>query len=206
MPRPYRRKITQPAEDGTKARIIQASCELLMSDKGFAGFTVEAVAKQANVARATVYYQFGSKSGLLDAVLDDIAVRAAAIPFDVVTSHAGNPDALEEIVAAIAAFWSAEREVTRRFYGLAALDPDVKRSVTARDEERQAGIRAVIAGHLRREGRWSQQAEEEGSAIAYALLRFETFDTLAQNKPLESVIPIIIRLIRSALADYAEPN
>ena len=37
------------------------------------GLTVDAVARRADVARATVYYQFGSKTGLLEAVRDDLA-------------------------------------------------------------------------------------------------------------------------------------
>ncbi|WP_404558819.1 TetR/AcrR family transcriptional regulator [Bradyrhizobium niftali] len=37
--------------------------------------SLDAVAKAANVTRLTVYNQFGSRRGLLEAVFDDIARR-----------------------------------------------------------------------------------------------------------------------------------
>jgi AcrR family transcriptional regulator len=199
MPRAYKRKTVPLAEDGAKARIIQAACDLLLADEGFAGFTVEAVARQADVARATIYYQFGSKSGLLEAVLDEVAARSIIQPFELVTSRAGQPHAFQEMVKAVAAFWAAERALNRRFYGLAALDPDVRRSVAARDEQRRMGARAIVEGHLRRNKRWSAKAEKSGAAIVDMLLRFESFDVLAGDAPLESAAPIITHLILSAL-------
>src|SRR5579883_3637314 len=75
MPRPYRLGQRQAAADQTRARILSAARELLASADGFSGFTVDAVARQAGVARMTVYYQFDSKVGLLEALFDDLASR-----------------------------------------------------------------------------------------------------------------------------------
>ncbi len=49
-----------------------------MEEGGLFGFTVDAVAREAGVARMTVYYQFGSKAGLLEAIFDSLAVRGGA--------------------------------------------------------------------------------------------------------------------------------
>ena len=74
-PRPYRLGQRQAATDETRARILAAARELLAASDGLTGFSIEAVARQADVARMTVYYQFGSKPGLLEALFDDLAAR-----------------------------------------------------------------------------------------------------------------------------------
>ena len=72
---PYRLGQRRVAAEQTRARIIAAARALLTSSGGLVGFTVDAVAKQAGVSRMTVYYQFDSKAGLLDALFDDLAER-----------------------------------------------------------------------------------------------------------------------------------
>src|SRR6266566_3442764 len=72
-PRPYKLGQRQASTDQTRARILSAARELLMSSQGFSGFSIEAVARQADVARMTIYHQFGSKIGLLEALFDSLA-------------------------------------------------------------------------------------------------------------------------------------
>ena len=72
-PRPYRLGQRQATTDQTRTRILAAARELLAAAGGIAGFTVEAVARHADVSRMTVYYQFGSKAGLLEALFDQLA-------------------------------------------------------------------------------------------------------------------------------------
>src|SRR5436305_11037396 len=72
-PRPYRLGQRQVATEQTRARILRAARELLMSPDGYSHFSIEAVARQADVARMTVYHQFGSKIGLLEALCDSLA-------------------------------------------------------------------------------------------------------------------------------------
>ena len=74
-PRPYNLGRRQESAEQTRTRIVEAARELLMASDGFSGFTMEAVARQAGVARMTVYYQFESKVGLLEAVSDELARR-----------------------------------------------------------------------------------------------------------------------------------
>ena len=76
-PRPYRLGKRKEAVDETRDRILAAAQEILKGD-GYMEFTVDTVAGEADVSRATVYYQFGSKAGLLEALFDDLAVRAYA--------------------------------------------------------------------------------------------------------------------------------
>ncbi len=72
-PRPYRLGQRQMITEQTRTRILAAARELLMESSGFSSFSLDAVARQADVARMTVYHQFGSKIGLLEALCDSLA-------------------------------------------------------------------------------------------------------------------------------------
>jgi AcrR family transcriptional regulator len=54
--------------DATKQKLFEATLELAGS-QGLVGLTVDDVAARAGVAKGTVYYNFGSKDGLVDALL-----------------------------------------------------------------------------------------------------------------------------------------
>ena len=90
-PRPYRLGQRRLAADRTRARIVAAARALLTAEGGLAGFTVDAVARQASVSRMTVYYQFDSRAGLLDALFDDLAARGG---LDQLAAAFGLPDPL----------------------------------------------------------------------------------------------------------------
>lgn len=73
MPRPsgrsYRSPVRQRQADATRARITAAAHRLLLTH-GYAGMTIDAIAKEAEVAAPTVYAAFGSKTGILRELLD----------------------------------------------------------------------------------------------------------------------------------------
>ena len=52
----------------TKQKLFEATLRLSKS-RGLAGLTVDDIAAKAGVAKGTVYYNFGSKDGLVDALL-----------------------------------------------------------------------------------------------------------------------------------------
>ena len=60
---------TRPARTGaTKQKLFDATLRLAGS-RGMVGLTVDEIAAEAGVAKGTVYYNFGSKDGLIDALL-----------------------------------------------------------------------------------------------------------------------------------------
>ena len=72
-PRPYQLGKRQDQIDESRQRVINAARALLAEATSYTNFTVDAVAKRADVSRATVYYQFESKTGLLEALCDALA-------------------------------------------------------------------------------------------------------------------------------------
>src|SRR3954467_13825419 len=112
----------QVAAEQTRGRILEAARELLAAPAGIAGFTIDAVARQAGVARMTVYYQFGSRGGLLEALCDQLAARGGIEQLAGAFGQAEARAALAELVAVFGRFWGSDRLVARRLHGLAVLD------------------------------------------------------------------------------------
>jgi AcrR family transcriptional regulator len=199
-PRPYNLGRRQESADQTRARIIQAARELLMASDGFSAFTMEAVARQAGVARMTVYYQFESKVGLLEAVSDDLARRGHMERLAEAFTQPTAELALETFVETFARFWGAERVVTRRLRALAALDSDFEQVVRGRDGWRRNAARALMGRFVAEQGRPPPDSLEEAVALLFTITSFETFDTLAgPNRTPEEVAPLILQLARTAL-------
>ena len=198
-PRPYRLGQRQVAIDETRARVIAAARELLVSaDPG--RFSIDAVAQRADVSRATVYYQFRSKLGLLEALFDSVAAAGgmAGLP-----GAFGQPDplvALDDFIAVFGRFWGSDRLLHRRLHGLAAVDPDLGAALQARQEWRRNGATALV-GRLTDE-RKAPRAEVAPDVIdvLFTLTSFETFDSLAgPGKTPEAVVPLVQHLARAAL-------
>jgi AcrR family transcriptional regulator len=199
-PRPYQLGRRQEAADQTRARILGAARELLAAPEGYAGFTIDAVAREAGVARMTVYYQFSSKVGLLEALSDDLATRGHMDRMGRVFSHADPRDAIAELVAIFAGLWSADRSAMRRLRGLGTLDPEVGQVVHARDERRRH-IAGVLVGRVaERYGRPVPAEIDAMRDLLFTLTSFETFDSLAgADRTPEDVIPVVTRLALIAL-------
>src|SRR5258708_30399090 len=113
-PRPYRLGQRQAATEQTRARIIAAARELLIASDSFSGFSIDAVARQADVARMTVYHQFGSKIGLLEALCDSLAISGGMDQLASAFSQSEPLDALQEYLLVFGHFWNVDRLVMRR--------------------------------------------------------------------------------------------
>jgi AcrR family transcriptional regulator len=194
--RPYRLVRRQTAVDEMRAKIIEAARELILSQRALAGFSVDAVAKQAGVARATVYNQFGNKLGLLEALFNDLARRGGMFELGEAFRKENPLDALNEFVAAFGRFWYTDRIIVRRLHAMITLDSEMARSEAERQELRRKGLR-VIVGRLNEEYKLATDLPlDEIVEIAQTLTGFETFDALAgtTRSPVE-VIPIVQKLI-----------
>jgi AcrR family transcriptional regulator len=227
-PRPYQLGQRQAATEQTRARIIQAARELLIAPDGFAKFSIETVARQADVARMTVYHQFGSRLGLLEALCDSLASSGGMQQLANAFRQPDPLEALTQYILTFGRFWDVDRLVMRRLRALAALDPDFEQLMHTRDEWGRKGLRVIAQRII--EQQQSSRAEAPGEAAAtscpeetdsyseeqqapasseildemvdvlFTLNSFATFDTLAgsTHSPQE-VAPLVVRLARAAL-------
>jgi AcrR family transcriptional regulator len=196
-PRPYRLGKREEAIGHSRRRIVDAARELLSVATAYPGFTVDAVARRADVARATVYYQFGSKTGLLEAVCDDLAEVGGMADLARVFTSPAPEAAIHGFITVLAGFWAADRVVMRRLRALAALDPDVGAVIAARDQRRREGLTVLVSRLPARAGPAAEQAVQ----MLYALTSFETFDTLAgPDRDLADALPLVTRLAEAVLS------
>lgn len=199
-PRPYRLGQRQIATEQTRARILAAARELLLTSDAFTGFSIEVVARQADVARMTVYHQFGSKIGLLEALSDSLAAHGGMEQLANAFRQTDPLEALNEYIKVFSRFWQSDRLVTRRLRALSTLDPDFEQVVRARDERRREGLRVIVRRLVEKYGKPAPEAVDEIVNILFTLLSFETFDTLAgSTRSIEEVLPFVQRLARATI-------
>jgi AcrR family transcriptional regulator len=123
MPRPYRLGQRKVSTDETRARIIAGAREILLSDDGYRNFTMDAIARHTNVARMTVYYQFQSKTGLFEALADDIAERGKIREnLERAFTEPDPREGLKLLIDAFVHFWLADLDVMRKLNALSQLD------------------------------------------------------------------------------------
>ena len=67
---PYKSLVRERQAADTRRRIVEATRELLERE-GYAGMTIEAIARRAEVSAQSVYAIFKSKTGILIELLDE---------------------------------------------------------------------------------------------------------------------------------------
>jgi AcrR family transcriptional regulator len=206
-PRAYKLGQRQLAADQTRRRIVAGARELLADESGPADFTVEAVARQAGVARMTVYYQFHSKRGLLEALFDDLANRGLMPHLQPIFHEPDAKRALDGLIAAFGAFWASDRIVLRRARALAALDAEIAASVRARDELRRGHLRKILGRLHEQKGPAPATAFPSTVDVLHMLTSFETFDALlGSERSLEDTTRIVGQLAAAVLEPPRTPH
>jgi AcrR family transcriptional regulator len=183
----------------TRERILLAARSLLTSTR-WADFTVPAVAQAADVARVTVYNQFGSKAGLLKALSDELACSRDM--HDLHQAIAG-PDpsrTLSRFIGMFARSWAADRVVIRRLRALSALDPKSSNVMKGGDVRRRQAATILLERLAAEQGRPRPGENAEAIDVLVALTSFETYDALAgEAREPNDVTELVDRLMRAYL-------
>ena len=170
---------TRRAEQ-TRARhadLVAAACQLVETT-GFHGLALENVAAAAGVTRRTVYNQFGSKLGLLEAILDRVAERGHVADLTAAVEIPDCAVALRALLNAHRQLWSSERLLLRRLLGLAAVDPETAATIAAREKRRREPW-AILVGRLAAAGRLRPGFDEERAVTVLMFMNsFAAFDAL----------------------------
>ncbi len=199
-PRPYQLGQRQATSEQTRARILAATRALLMAPDGYSRFSIETVARQADVARMTVYHQFGSKLGLLEGLCDSLAASGG---MEQVASAFRQPqplEALKQYIEIFGRFWDVDRLVMRRLRALATLDLDFEHVIRTKDEWRRKGVRMLTQQMVEKQLLSPAKTFDETVDVLFTLTSFETFDTLAgTTRSLEEVAPVVQRLAFAAV-------
>ena len=196
--RPYNSERRAAAADETRARIL-AAARVLLAGGGERPFSLDSVAKEAGVSRLTVYNQFESKQGLLEAVFDDMA-RASRLMEEIpaLFTLVDPREALMRFVSIMCGFWGFHREAMPRFDAITRLDAEVAASLQARRERRRTVFNTLVT---RLKG---GRADPELVDLLYALTGFEMFESLSvHGRPPEAVEAMMQAMVAAALDRYA---
>ena len=153
MPNTRRRIYKSPARQRqaseTRLRIIEVTRSLLESE-GYAGMTIEAVARRAEVSVQTVYAVFGSKTGILAELLNQATFGAAYEDTVRQTMEEKDPEARLRGTARIARqIHDAQRAGFDLLRGAGVVAPELARLEREREDiryERQEQMIASIRG------------------------------------------------------------
>ena len=192
--RPYSSERRSAAADETRARIL-AAARALMAGAGERPFSLDSVAKEAGVTRLTVYNQFESKQGLLEAVFDDMARESRLMEEIPALFTLKDPrEALTRFVSIMCRFWRHHREAMPRFDALTRLDAEAAASLKARRERRRTVFETLLK---RLQG---GRADPDLVDLLYALTGFEMFDALSvHGRSPEAVEALMQGMVEAAL-------
>src|SRR5919197_6557848 len=104
--RAYVSSVRSAAAAEKRDRVIEAAAKSLREDASIARFSLDTVAKAAGVTRLTVYNQFGSRRGLLEATFDDIARQGGLFELAEAMAMADARAALDRVIDIFCAFWN----------------------------------------------------------------------------------------------------
>jgi AcrR family transcriptional regulator len=183
----------------TRLRILEAARQALAQESE-ADLTMDAIARRADVSRLTIYYQFKSRPGLLEALYDYLASRGGMKRMPEVFREPNPSAALDKLVDVFVGFWSSDRVVIRRLRAMAALDAEIARGIHSRDTRRRH-IAGEILKRMAAAGK-KKYVDDQLSAAAdviTVLTGFATYDALASAGHSErEIIATIARLVHFA--------
>lgn len=181
-----RRKYHSPARqrqaEQTKARILGAARDLFRTT-GYASTTVEAIASAAQVSAKTVEAAFGSKRGVLAALVDPLA--SAGPPRDLVDQirAAADPVRRLELVAELSLrAYEASVPEFELMRGAEAVAPEIA-AAAAQIEARRRDNQARLIGYLRQQRRLKDDLTEDvATDIVWALTSYDLYRSLVLQR------------------------
>lgn len=142
----------------------------------------------AGVSRATCYYQFTSKNGILDAVIADAQDKAPVT----LRSRIRHPatlrrpiDNIRGLITDICLIWEQDRLLFRKVMALGEVDPEVSEIIENRQEERSAAIDAISHRLI---ARYRRRATVEA---LWALTSFPVFDSIRRHASIDEVVEMV---------------
>lgn len=159
-----------------EARIVAAASELF-AGRGYGETSIEAIARQADVAVGTVYNYFQSKPALLMRVLT--TGRADSVSSSTALVKAPPDDPVEAVhrlvMAQMRGAMRHDKRLWRVIHGTAALEPEAFGREYFLGKEQFKGFIVELLEALRDRGRIAQGADVEAAALTVKYVASEVF-------------------------------
>ena len=195
--RKYEQRLRAEAAEETRRRILDAVYERLTTDPSHP-VSVDRVARDAKVARSTVYLIFGSRAGLFDALCEDLFERAGYARLLQAKEFPDARDHMRHGLRTGIEMFAAFRDVARALYSMAALDSEATGGAIQRIEEERGRGMDRLAGRLEEQGHLRDDVDAGQAAdLMWVLTSFDSFDALYTGRGL-SVEEVVDRLTVTA--------
>lgn len=189
--RPYELGKRLEQMDESRAAILRAA-QAQLAAKGFRRLTMASLAEESGVTRQTIHNLFGTKTGVLEALFDLIALESGMERMREVMMLPAGDAQLTRFVGVFCGFWAKNRVLIRRVHGIGAIDPEFGAVIEARNQRRLMAATRIVQ-------RMGGDASAEKAAMLAALTSFEFFDALAESCGSEAKAEaMVLRLARAA--------
>src|SRR3981189_4541 len=194
--RVYVSSVRAAAAAEKRDRVVEAAASVLREDASIAGFSLDTVARAAGVTRLTVYNQFGSRRGLLEAVFDDIALKGGLTAIADAMAMSDPHAALDRLVEIFCAFWNRDAAVGRLHEAMAT-DPEFAQALIGRNARRRKTVNALVGRIAGKTA--SPQARQDAVDLIFALTSFAMFAMLRVDRSVDDLCALVKSACRSAL-------
>jgi AcrR family transcriptional regulator len=191
--RPYELGKRLEQMDESRAAILRAAKQQLAA-QGYRRLTMASLAAESGVTRQTIHNLFGTKTGVLEAVFDVMALESGMEQMREVMMLPVGDEQLARFVGIFCGFWAKNRVLIRRVHGIGAVDPEFGVVIEARNRRRLMAATRIVQ-------RTGGEDGTQKAAMLAALTSFEFFDALAESCGSEAEAEALaLRMARSALS------
>jgi AcrR family transcriptional regulator len=192
--RPYELGKRLDQMEQSRAAILRAA-RVQLEAKGYRQWTMASLATESGVTRQTIHNLFGTKTAVLEALFDVIALDGGMDRMREAMTQLSGESMLEQFVRTLCGFWANNQVLIRRIHGIGAIDPEFGAVIQARNQRRFMAASRIV----RKMG--VGQEFEQRAAILAGLTSFEFFDALAANcGGAREVDAIVLELAQNALS------
>jgi AcrR family transcriptional regulator len=191
--RPYDlgKRLEQMSE--SRAAILRAAQTQLVGG-GYRRLTMASLAEESGVTRQTIHNLFGTKTGVLEAVFDLIALESGMERMREAMMLPPGEAQLARFVGIFCGFWAKNRMLLRRVHGIGAIDPEFGAVIDARNQRRLMAATRIVQ-------RMGGGDGTPKAATLAALTSFEFFDALADSCGSEAEAEaIVLQLAKNVLS------
>lgn len=169
----------------TRGRILRAALRQF-ADRGYEGAAVQAIVDAARVTKPTLYYYFGSKAGLYQALIDWAHDERYRLMCEA-AEHGGNlAQQLTEILAALFEFINDHRPLMRIAFGTAFAAPrEVPAEIRYLDkcERNFEFVHALIRRGLTNGALDKRFSSKELTMAIYGMMTIKVMEHLIHGRP-----------------------
>ena len=180
--RPYHSPARRRQAEQTRARILAAARDLFRS-VGYAAATVDAVASAAGVSAKTVEAAFGSKRGVLAALVDPLA--SAGPPRDLadqIRAARDVPERLRLVAELCRRAYEASVPEFELMRGAAAVTPEITAAARQVESRRRANQVRLVAYLQEQRVLRKDLAPEQATDIIWALTSYDVYRALVGER------------------------